>query len=98
MDDRYEREPMLLLIESYALDVIGALAHDKEIAVSKIVLRTFGGDDWRETLRKTMGWQPDVNANLLANWESAKRFAIEQGIDPDPVGFAQMAADELSNS
>src|ERR1700724_3105009 len=63
--ERYRGKPMLVIIENYALSIIGALPPEKEDAVRQIVKRNFGGDDdWRATLRRTMAWPSNVDSEI----------------------------------
>ena len=72
--ERYRGKPMLVVIENYALSVIGALSSDKEASIGQIVKQTFGGDDdWRSTVRRTMGWPSNVDAR------SAKLEGVQSG-------------------
>jgi hypothetical protein len=94
---RYEGRPMLIVVEFYALSVIGALPPDKEDGVRAIVQRTFGGDsDWHATVRRTMGWPPNVDEEVLSKWRTFTQKAHEQGIEPDPTVFARAFGDESS--
>jgi hypothetical protein len=97
LPSRYDGKPMLIIIENYALSVIGLLPPEKEQSVRGIVKTTFGGDDdWRATVRSTMGWPPNVDAEITSNWRSFNEKAREQGIQPDPVVFARAFGDEFS--
>jgi hypothetical protein len=88
---------MLIVIENYALSIIGALPPDKEQSVQGIVKKVFGGDgDWRATVRSTMGWPPHVDAEIASNWKRFNEMAREQDIVPDPVVFARAFGDEFS--
>jgi hypothetical protein len=95
--ERYRGKPMLVIVENYALSVVGALSPDKEASVKLIVKRTFGGgDDWRSTVRSTMGWPSNVDAEILDNWKAFNRAAQAQSTHVDPAAFARAFADEFS--
>jgi hypothetical protein len=95
--ERYRGKPMLVIVDNYALSVIGALPPDKDAGIRAIVKRTFGGgDDWRATVRTTMGWPANVDNEILMNWKDFQEKARQQGIAADQVAFAQAFGDEFS--
>lgn len=97
MPDRYRGRPMLLVIDNYALAVIGVLPREKEEAVRTVVKSVFkGGDDWRATVRTTMAWPANVDDEIRANWDEYKRKARAEGSVADPVVFARAFGDEFS--
>jgi hypothetical protein len=88
---------MLVIIENYALSVTGNLPSEKENFVRETVKRTFGGDeDWRATVRKTMGWPANVDDQIRSNWRLYSEFVAQQGTAPDAVVFARTFGDEFS--
>jgi hypothetical protein len=95
--DRYRGKPMLVIIENYALSVIGALPPDKEASIKQAVKQAFGGDDdWRATVRQTMAWPKNVDAEILSNWQSFRQSADSQGIPAYPAAFARAFGDAFS--
>jgi hypothetical protein len=95
--ERYRGKPMLVIIDSYALSVIGMLSPEEDTRMRQVVKQVFGGDDdWRATVRRTMAWPSNVDAEILENWESYKRAANAQGIAVDPGPFARAFGDEFS--
>ncbi len=48
--DRYEKNPMLVVVENYILDVLGKQEPEKAARLNEIVCRTFGGKIKRETV------------------------------------------------
>jgi hypothetical protein len=88
---------MLVVVENYALSVIGALSPDNDASIRRIVKQAFGGDDdWRATVRKTMGWPQHVDAEILENWKAFNGAAQAKGIPADPAAFARAFGDEFS--
>lgn len=95
---RYEGAPMLRLLECYALDVIGHLSPDQVALAEKIVHHTWGGDDWRVTLRQVLAWPDTVDEEIRHNWSRYQEAARETEPPGDygPEGFAVAFADEFS--
>ncbi|MDX2015954.1 MAG: hypothetical protein SFW67_37515 [Myxococcaceae bacterium] len=88
---------MLIVLENYALAVIGDLPPAKEDRVRAIVTRVFGGgDDWRATVRKTMGWPPTVDTEILLNWDRFQNMAKQEGNPASTDAFARSFADEFA--
>src|SRR4051812_34316121 len=67
---RYEGLPMLVLVECYALDVIGELPPERGAKVAGIATRVFGGgSDWKATVGRELAWNRErVDAEIRANW------------------------------
>ena len=93
--DRYEHNPMLVLVENFVLDAIGKLEPDKAARLEEIVNRTFGGDDWRATLRNYLALPPDTQTTLQTLWQQRQAEADLQQIDFSAEGFAREQADQL---
>jgi len=95
---RYKGQPMLIVLENYALAIVGELPPNKEESMREIVKRAFGGgSDWRETVRRTMGWRDSIDEEIRQNWETYKSVATAQGRAVDAVPFAQAFADAHKN-
>jgi len=94
--DRYEHNPMLIVVENFILDAIGQLAPEKEKQLSEILTRTFGGTDWRATVRNQMDLPPETAEQLQAEWQ---RYLAEADAKQEdailPEDFARAIADEL---
>ena len=93
--DRYEHNPMLALVENYILDAIGLLPPDQAAKLNAIVCRTFGGTDWRATLRTQFQLPPDTNTSLQTLWKQRQEESQATQQDLSPEQFAQKTADTL---
>jgi hypothetical protein len=75
-EDRYAGKPLLLLLDSYVLDVIGALAPEQHPRLSELVQTAFGGGrDWKATLRETLQLDPETDAELRRLWQENQQRA-----------------------
>ena len=95
-DDRYEGNPQLAVIESYALDVIGELSAEEIVETDDAVTELFGAShDWRHRVRQRFGWNPLMDSVIADNWCRFRRGLKKLGVDPDPAEFARRFADEV---
>lgn len=93
---RYDVNPQLAVIESYALDVIGELSPEEVEEAENAVMGLFGeAPDWRRKVRNTLGWNPLMDAVIADNWLRFRRSAVADGGDPEPAEFARRFADEI---
>jgi hypothetical protein len=94
--DRYEADPQLAIVESYALDVIGELSREEREEAECAVLAVFADlpGDWRERVRRRMGWNGVVDHAIAERWRHARREARAAGTEPEPAEFARRFADE----
>jgi hypothetical protein len=96
VEERYELNPQLAVIESYALDVIGELSPEEIIEADDAVAELFGESrDWRRRVRERLGWNPLMDAEIADGWYRYRRAARQAGGDPDPADFARRFADEV---
>jgi len=93
--DRYEHNPMLVLVENFVLDAIGRLEPEKESRLSEIVNRTFGGTDWRATLRHQLTLPADTEDTLKTLWQRRQQEAELKQEDLAVEDFAREMADGL---
>ncbi len=93
--DRYEQNPMLVLIENYILDTLNKLEPAKTAQLNAIVCRTFGGTDWRKAIREQFQLPPDTDTTLRQLWNQRQEEANAQQTDLSPEDFARDQADEL---
>jgi hypothetical protein len=95
-EERYELNPQLAVIESYALDVIGELSAEEIVEADDAVAELFGESrDWRRRVRERLGWNPLMDAEIADGWCRYRRAARQAGGDPDPADFARRFADEV---
>lgn len=93
--DRYEQNPMLVLVENFILDAIGTIEPDKVAKLSEIVCRTFGGSDWRKALMQQLDLPATTPADLLQAWKQRQAEADLKQEDLAPEDFAREAADQI---
>ena len=93
--DRYEHNPMLVLVENFVLDAIGRLDSEQAARLNDIVNRTFGGTDWRTTLRHQLALPADTQTTLNTLWRRRQEEAELKQEDLTVEDFARQMADEL---
>jgi hypothetical protein len=94
---RYEQNPMLAVLENYVLDTLGLLPAEKSQALATILSRTFGGNDWKKTVRDQFQLPPDTDDTLRLLWKQKIEEAdvTQAESSPDPEAFARDAVDEM---
>jgi hypothetical protein len=99
MPERYQGSPLLLIIENYALSVIGELAPEKAKGMRGVVQRVWGGDDdWMATVRRELDWKESIDSTIKRNWSGYQEAAREQGVPGSAVEFAMMFADAVETN
>lgn len=93
---RYESNPMLAVLENYVLDAIGKLEPEKAVTLNDIVCRTFGGTDWKKTIREQFGLPADADKQFKAAWKQAQEEADTKQEDVSAEQFARDIADDLA--
>ena len=92
--DRYEDRPLLLVLENYILDAIGALEVEKNAGMTTLIRKIFGGDgDWRKTVREALEFDESLDDALREMWTNNQKIASEANVELHPVQFAKMCAD-----
>jgi hypothetical protein len=63
---RYDGRPLLVLLENYALAVIGQLPAEREVEVAGAAARLLGGveADWMATVARVSGLPPDFEQRV----------------------------------
>jgi hypothetical protein len=91
---RYKGRPVLILLENYVLDCIGALPPDKEASIRQIVKGVYGGDDnWQQTLQTVFGLEDGIDDGIRQLWAKNQDIATQGGTVLTPEEFARMIAD-----
>jgi hypothetical protein len=75
--DRYKGKPLLIVVENYILDTIGALPADKREKASRIVQDFFANGvacDWRQTLRATLRIHDSIDDVIRTSWAEVSSF------------------------
>jgi len=93
--DRYQGKPLLIILENYILDCIGALAPDRQELVRGVVQRSLGGgDDWKQTIRSMLQLDGSLDEQLRQMWEQNQQTAEANAVELLPVQFAKMVTDQ----
>jgi hypothetical protein len=93
---RYEGNPQLAVIESYALDLIGELSAEEVEETEQAVLGLLGGgSDWRRTVRDHYRWNALVDWDIAEKWCRFRNSARTSGHALDPAEFARRFADDV---
>jgi hypothetical protein len=93
--DRYEQNPMLVLVENYVLFAIGRLEAEKAARLEEIVNRTFGGTDWRATIRGQFELPANTDEMIRVMWVRRQGEAELKQEDLAVEDFAREMADQL---
>jgi len=94
--ERYEDNPQLAVIESYALDVIGELSPEEVEEAEHAVVGLYGeSPDWRRAVRRKLGWNPLMDAVIADNWHRFRLAGRKAGEEVEPAEFARRFADEV---
>jgi hypothetical protein len=92
---RYEGRPLLVILESYVLAAIGELPRDKNLRITAVVRKAFGGGvDWMATVRQAAGLPESFDSEIRTMWSRTRTRAEGAGQGLLPVQFAKMVADE----
>ena len=93
--ERYKGRPLLIILENYILDCIGALEPERQQQVQAIVQRTFGGGtDWKQTVRGVLQIEESLDEQLRRVWQRNQEIARANETVLHPVQFAKMVADQ----
>lgn len=93
--DRYQGKPLLIVLENYILDCIGALQPERQELIRGVVQRSFGGgDDWKQTIRSTLQMDAGLDQQLQEMWQQNREAAEANGLELHPIQFAKMVADQ----
>ena len=93
--DRYEKNPMFVVLENYVLDALGLLAPEKSAKLNEMISRTFGGKDWKQTIRAQFDLPRETDENLRALWKGRQEEADVKQEETSPEDFAREVVDEM---
>ena len=93
--ERYKGRPLLIILENYILDCIGALEPEGQQRIRAVVQRAFGGDmDWKHTVRGALDLEESFDGQLQQMWQQNQKIASANKTKLHPVQFAKMVADQ----
>src|SRR5689334_12741113 len=88
---RYKGRPLLLILDNYVADCVGALAPEKQAGLAAIVKKWFGGgDDWKKTMRGTLKLDDSIDEVIRQAWAKFKK----ENAGASPLGFAAAFSDQ----
>jgi len=98
-NSRYEGQPMLLLLESFVLDVIGHLDQKRAnslLAMTPKLRQTFNSSssDWKNIIREVLHMSSTIEIAILDLWIRNNEIAGDAGKSLEPLHYSQMFADE----
>ena len=89
------KRPVVLLLENYILDRIGALDQADELTTRVIVEKAFKErGDWRARLQEEFGLTAALDPQLKAMWKQAQGLAQQKGSSVSPREFAAVLVEE----
>jgi hypothetical protein len=89
------KKPVVLLLENYILDRIGALGQTDELTTKVLMEKAFGErKDWRGRLQEEFGLTPALDPQLKAMWKHAQGLAQQKGSSVSPREFAEALVEE----
>ena len=93
--ERYAGRPLLIVLENYVLDCIGALPPDRQALAHSVVQRVWGGgDDWKETVRVQLHLESSLDESLRGMWSRNQELAKQRNQPLHPIQFAKMIVDQ----
>jgi hypothetical protein len=93
--ERYKGRPLLIILENYILDCIGALEPETQQRVQASVRHVFGGDsDWKRTVRSVLHLEESFDAQIEQMWQRNQQIAAANKVTLHPVQFAKMLCDQ----
>ena len=93
--ERYAGRPLLIVLENYVLDCIGALQPDKQELARSVVQKVWGGgDDWKETVRAQLHLESSLDESLRGMWSRNQELAKQHNQPLHPIQFAKMIVDQ----
>lgn len=93
--ERYKGRPLLIILENYIMDCIGALAPEAQQRVQASVQRVFGGDpDWKRTVRGVLNLEESFDVQVQQMWQRNQQIAAANKATLHPVQFAKMLCDQ----
>ncbi len=95
--NRYEKKPLLRLLECYVLKSIDQLSKfdtDNLASMEPKLSEVYGkSGTWNEIIEAEMGFPAEMPAMIAGVWEKNRILAREKNVDLDPQKFAEMFVD-----
>jgi hypothetical protein len=94
---RYDRKPLLKLVELYVLKAIGELSQKEEDTLNamapKLQRLYGGGGQWHEAIERAVLMAADTPQQIQGMWARNLEIARANGLTLTPQQFAEMIAD-----
>lgn len=94
--ERYENNPLFVILENYILHAIGRLEPEKARLLGETISGIWGGkaEQWKATVRRTLDLPETTDEDLLALWKQKSEEADQMQATMTPEDFARRVVDE----
>lgn len=98
LSTRYQGKPMLVYLDAYVLDALGALEPEKSAGFQDMLPKLRAAlnteaDTWQQVVERTMEMPPDSVDALRAMWERHVYETINAGGTPDVLEWTHALVD-----
>jgi hypothetical protein len=98
MNPRYERRPLVRILECYVLWAIGELPEQEAETLQAItpkLHKTYNATgSWQEVIAEVVGLKPELRSHLQELWKRNQEIARQHKTSLEPQQFAEMIVDE----
>lgn len=95
INTRYDKKPLLIVLDHYVLHCIGALTPERYQVTQKLVQRAFGGGvDWKQTVRQVLHLEDSLDEHLRTQWKRNQEKARTHGAVLHPAQYAESVVDK----
>ena len=93
--DRYAAKPLLILMDSYVLNIIGELRYEKGAELFAVARQAYGGGpDWLTIMRTRFQLSRAMEDLVRQMWVTEQGRAEQEGTTLTPEDFARRVVDE----
>lgn len=95
---RYQGKPMLVYLDAYVLDALGALEPERSASFQTMLPKlrealNTDGDTWQQVVESSMDMPADSADALRAMWERHVHETIDAGGTPDALAWTHQIVD-----
>lgn len=95
---RYDRKPLLRLLELYVLHVIGKISRDDAdymVGITPKLREIYGcSGEWQDIIAASVKLPQHASADIRSMWEKNQEIARINNVTLSPQQFAEMFVDE----